>query len=229
MIVSHKHKFIFIKTAKTAGTSIEIALSEFCGDEDIITPISESDEKIRSDLGFRGPQNYRVPLNKYKKIDWAKLFLQGKPAGFYNHMPASEIKALLDRDVWNSYYKFCFDRNPWDKFVSLYYWLNRSDRYSSIEDFMNNGMEQGINGFDLYAIGGIKAVNAVYKYEEMADSLEDISLVLGLPKKLELPKYKAKAGVRKSGGHFSEVLTEEQILMVDLMAAREIKLLGYER
>ena len=31
MIVSHEHKFIFLKTKKTAGTSIELALSELCG------------------------------------------------------------------------------------------------------------------------------------------------------------------------------------------------------
>jgi hypothetical protein len=30
MIVSHEHKFIFLKTKKTAGTSIELALSALC-------------------------------------------------------------------------------------------------------------------------------------------------------------------------------------------------------
>ncbi len=29
MIISHARKFIFVKTAKTAGTSLELALSEF--------------------------------------------------------------------------------------------------------------------------------------------------------------------------------------------------------
>ena len=42
MIVSHKYKFIFIKTRKTAGTSIEYNLSKYLGKEDIITPTSEA-------------------------------------------------------------------------------------------------------------------------------------------------------------------------------------------
>ena len=42
MIVSHKYKFIFIKTRKTAGTSIEYNLSKYLGKEDIITPSSEA-------------------------------------------------------------------------------------------------------------------------------------------------------------------------------------------
>ena len=38
MILSHKHKFIFIKTKKTAGTAIEAAISQLCGPDDVITP-----------------------------------------------------------------------------------------------------------------------------------------------------------------------------------------------
>ena len=37
-----KYKFIFIKTRKTAGTSIEYNLSKYLGKEDIITPTSEA-------------------------------------------------------------------------------------------------------------------------------------------------------------------------------------------
>ncbi len=56
-IINHKFKFIFIKTRKTAGTSLEIALSKFCDSEDMITRIKPMDEKIRKELGFQGPIN----------------------------------------------------------------------------------------------------------------------------------------------------------------------------
>ena len=64
MIISHKYKFIFLKTSKTAGTSIEIALSKFCNENDVITPISPKDELVRSDLGYKGPQNYMFSFRK---------------------------------------------------------------------------------------------------------------------------------------------------------------------
>ena len=46
MIISHKHKFIFLKVQKTAGTSMEIALSEHCGAGDILTPLHPDDEAM---------------------------------------------------------------------------------------------------------------------------------------------------------------------------------------
>jgi hypothetical protein len=58
MILSHEHKFIFLRTKKTAGTSIELALSELCGPDDIITPLTREDEARRT--GRRGAQNWRL-------------------------------------------------------------------------------------------------------------------------------------------------------------------------
>ena len=46
MIASHAHRFVFVKTRKTAGTSLEIALSRHCGPDDIVTRISPADEEL---------------------------------------------------------------------------------------------------------------------------------------------------------------------------------------
>src|SRR5438132_1302501 len=122
MIISHKYKFIFIKNEKTAGTSIEIALSKYLGEKDVITPNRDEDEALRKALGYRGAQNYYISLNRYTRKNLLELVTQHKRIRFFNHSGAEYIKEHVDKHVWESYFKFCFERNPWDKVISWYYY-----------------------------------------------------------------------------------------------------------
>ena len=47
MIASHAHRFVFVKTRKTAGTSLEIALSRHCGPSDAEIVAERFDRTIR--------------------------------------------------------------------------------------------------------------------------------------------------------------------------------------
>src|SRR5690554_3175560 len=138
MIVSHKHRFIFIKTRKTAGTSIEIGLSRICGNEDIISPITKVDEKIRASFEGVGPQNYKIPLRSFRSKDIFNSLKRRRLVCFENHMSASDIKYFIGEDIWKSYFKFTFDRNPYDKAVSLYYYLGGEKKYGSFKSFILN-------------------------------------------------------------------------------------------
>ncbi len=94
MIISYKHKFIFLKTRKTASSSIQSALSSVCGDDDII-------------VGDDGP-------NVDRNID--KSFSRN------THVNLQQLKLAIPKKKWSSFFKFAFVRNPWDLVVSRYHW-----------------------------------------------------------------------------------------------------------
>ena len=227
MIISHRHRFIFIKTRKTAGTSIEIALSRVCGEQDIITPITPNDEEIRKELGYRGPQNYFLPLVRYTPKDWARLLVKGKRAlAFYNHIPAKLIRTLVDEEIWNTYFKFCFERNPWDKAISWYYWITRqSEPQLSLSEFILSG-KANRSDFGLYTINGEIVVDHVGLYENLDQELERIAEHLNLPDRIRLPS--AKANYRKGRRHYREVLGLEEQDVIAKAFAREIAHFGYQ-
>ena len=225
MIISHEHRFIFIKTVKTAGTSLEIALSRFCGDDDVITPISAEDEALRRSLGYRGPQNCEIPFAAYPKGAWFKALLTGRPRAFYNHAPAWLVKAVVGDEVWNGYFKFCFERNPWDKFISWYYWANKREPRPSIGEFLATRKAAGIRGYELYSIDGAVAVDKIYRFEELPAALEDLTRRLGLPEVPELPN--AKSGYRKDKRSYRDVLSPAERDAIARIYAREIACMGY--
>ncbi|MDP7977608.1 sulfotransferase family 2 domain-containing protein [Bacillus sp. WLY-B-L8] len=204
MIISHEHKFIFLKTKKTAGTSIEISLSRYCGDKDIITPISPADEKIRAEFG-KQPQNY-----------------QGK---FYNHIRAKQVKNLIGEEIWNSYYKFCFDRNPWDKVISLYHYRSNPATVT-FDDFLKSSEFLRSYNFPRYTIHDQLAVDYIGKYENLENDLKMICNKIGLPFDGWLPR--AKGNFRKNHQHYRTVYNEQQKELIQHYYKKEIDLLGYE-
>ncbi|MEA5536723.1 sulfotransferase family 2 domain-containing protein [Crocosphaera sp. XPORK-15E] len=228
MIISHKYKFIFLKTAKTAGTSLEIALSRFCGENDIITPIVEEDEAIRKSLGYPGPQNYKfLPITAEKK-----LFKEPKSMTFYNHISAREIRSWLHDEIWDEYYKFCFERNPWERVISLYYhyisYLTEEEKLLSFSDFINLDLITGLRqwGFNIYTINNEIVVNKVYLYENLEAELENIFLQLNLPGKILLPR--AKGTYRKDKKSSKIMFNQKEIEKIAQLFEKEIKLFGYK-
>lgn len=230
MIISHKHKFIFIKTIKTAGTSVEIALSKYCGPDDVITPIMSEDEEKRRKLGYPGPQNDLIPLSKYTLGDLARALQKRKRLRFTNHVGADFIQKYIEPDVWNSYYKFCFERNPWDRVISAYYFYyrvrNPVEPRPSIAEFIDSGEANTYGGFDLYSRDGTILVDRVFKFEELDAAMEELRERLGLPETPILPR--TKAGTRASKSSHRELLSPEQRDHIARVYAREIAHFGYE-
>jgi hypothetical protein len=234
MIISHKHKFIFIKTRKTAGTSFEMALGDHCGPKDIITRISMKDEKVRREICKRGAQNYRLPLATYSGRDWKHLLTKGRPKRWENHDTAERISGLLPTEQWKAYFKFCFERNPWDKMVSHYYWKKEAYKLSDFQEYIEKGEKGEIVGFaeivgtrDQYSLNGEVVVDKIYKYEDMASGLMDLTQRFELETDLKMPTYRAKGQHRSDKMSYQELLTPAQADWVASKFAKEISELNY--
>jgi hypothetical protein len=224
MIVNYRHKFIFLKTRKTAGTSIEIALSQFCDSNDIITPITDEDERTRQEMGFRGPQNYNLPLRSFGFSDWLTWLGQGRRKRYFNHASAPFIRDHVGEKIWNSYFKFCFERNPFDKAISRYYWSTKEPR-PEISGYLQSARSDLLSNWNIYTINDRIAVDFVGRYESLGTYLKMLQHRLGLPKEIVLPR--AKSRYRQNRAHYSQILNSEARARVEIVCAREMAALGY--
>ncbi|MFQ5438092.1 MAG: sulfotransferase family 2 domain-containing protein [Paracoccaceae bacterium] len=118
MLVSNDHKFIYLKTPKTAGTSMEMYLQPLCT-ADGVEVTHETDEIVsdRGIVGFRGEKSLRP-----KKTVWR------------NHM---SLMAILNRlpDAARDYALIANVRNPFDRAVSYYRYTHRPGKAEPAPSF----------------------------------------------------------------------------------------------
>ena len=225
MIVSHKYKFIFIKSKKTAGTSMEIALSRFCGDRDIITPIIPETVQELAEMGFKGEQNFNLTLRQYNLRDWRRR-IKGKKPAFRSHQSAEFIKRVLGDRIWNSYFKISIERNPYDKAISRYYWSTRDmDPKPTLDDHLDARAPHSLSNWHLYTIDEKPAMDYLMRYESMDEGLEYVQKILQLPSALQLPK--AKSGHRSNRQHYGQVLSTHARKRIELVCAKELAAFSY--
>jgi hypothetical protein len=233
MIICHKYRFIFFKTRKTAGTSLEIALSRFCDENDTITPLPAEDGCYLNSLGHPGAQNFVLPLHQYSFRALFRLLIRGRRAKYHPHSESLYVREYLPDNIWSNYYKFCFDRNPWDKVISMYWWRTRSAYWlrknavlpASLSEFITSADTLTLSNWSIYADNNKCIVDHVGKYENLAEELIMIQKHLNLPDPIKLPV--SKTATRQDARRYTEVLSAEDRATIQQACHREIKLLGY--
>lgn len=115
-LVSFSHKFIFLKTRKTAGTSVEMYLQPFCTPSD--TPVEEWCEAIVSKQGIVG-QRLGV---EGRRLPPADPSLRDQ---WFSHQNAADLKRKLPWWAWRRSTKITVLRNPFRRVLSGFLWRNR--------------------------------------------------------------------------------------------------------
>lgn len=225
MVISHKYKFIFVKTQKTAGTSIEVFLSQLCADDDVLTPISPHVEPhvARNHEGIWNPLPELLDRGINSRSTIKDLLRRNK---FYNHIPAREVRHRVSSNIWNEYFKFCVERNPWDKSISHYHRVNdRAGGGITFEQYISSG--QFCLNYPKYTDShGKLLVDRVIRYESLMDGLAQVFGELGVPFEGSLG-VKAKSEHRKDRRHYREIYTNEQRRVIEAAFANEIEMHGY--
>lgn len=232
MLVSHRKQFIFTKTAKTAGTSVESYFEPFC-----MPPGEWEESQARAEhvsesgiVGYRGtePGTYT----------------------FWNHMPAASIRDQVGAKVWDTYYKFTVVRNPFAKLVSGWYHFHRpnvtwkSTAKSALRDAGGLSLvlsgKKDIHDFrtwiaaggrvmdrDKYLIDGEVCVDFFIRYESLEADIVKVNKRLGLIQEgRTIPSL--NAGIRSRRFDVPQFYDARTEAIVRKTYAFEVEYFGYE-
>lgn len=168
VMISHDKAFIFLKTRKTAGTSIEMILEPWCRPPG--ATVTEKTPTLRSAQGIVGRR--LTPRPRWHRIlmvtDW------------YNHMPAAEVRRKLGADRFDRYRKITAIRNPFDLAVSRFHWELARRGLPEAEDFaitrarfsdmVRSGQFDGDH--DIVHVDGRYAIDDTIRFESMTADLQ---------------------------------------------------------
>ena len=227
MIVSHRHRFIFIKTHKTAGSSIEMALAPLCGPDDIVTPMESN-----RDSGL--PRNFHADTwlgRGYARSKWLRKIIARDSGAlgpwFWEHMPASRVRQLVGEETWNSYHKFCIERNPWSKVVSYYNWkkFGQERGMPSFRDYVLTKTHRLPMDARLYFEGDTCLMDEVIQYDTFREDFTSLCGRLGIPFDGTFPRE--KTGMTSQPVDYRTFYDDDTRTVVAERFSREIRTFGY--
>ena len=229
MIISHSHRFIFIKSEKTAGTSVEAALSMHCSGDDIVVPINDFRHN-RTEQGEFIHHSMNAD-EEYRRIG--------------QHVDAATIRRKVTPEVWNGYFKFSMVRNPWERTLSDFFWKWRANpaikpkkqfyHYLGIpfneisrqkvlfSEFLKS--EEFVNNDRFYILDDELCVDFVIRYENLVEDVAEACRKIDLPQ-LEIPRL--KTGFRKKKYHYSAYYDDASKEIVANKHHHDIRLFGYD-
>lgn len=213
MLICHRHQFLFVHIAKTAGTSVRTTLNR---------------------LRWRDP--YFIPQFICSRI--SSLTGHRIACKIPRHAKVIAAYEMLPREVFDGLFKFAFVRNPWDLQVSSYHHLKRERPHlvgdRDFETFLRYKLDPArpyqfhldtsiaLQSDYLVDLHGKVLVDFIGRFETLGDDFITICQRIGVkPPALE---HKRQA---KDRGGYQQYYTAETRELVARHFAADIAMFGY--
>jgi len=200
MIISHKHQFIFVKTKKTAGSTLEKLLYPHLGEFDIITGSERDGTPRKNTSSNNGHMSWRQIEAAYPR-EWREYY-----------------KFTIERNPWDKVVSSYF----WHKII-------KEERFGTMpfEEYVMTCDLLPVDWLN-YARGNRIKVDNVWFYENMSDMYDELNDIFnfGITEE-DYTSTKCKSGIRQINS-YKELHTTKTIDRVGELFASEIKHLGYK-
>lgn len=217
MLISKKHRFIFVHLYKNAGTSIMNALMPFCIPR----------WQLIGNLQWR--ERRQEGINRFL----GRFIPSLNPQPYPKHSTAGEIIERMGEPAYRNYFSFAIIRNPWDWQYSIYSYVVKTPgnpyhalytgfgcfenyiRWRCDEDNMPRQRDF------VYSIEGRLLVSQLGRYECLEEDFRHICSRIGV--NADLPKLNVSNTIS-----YRKFYTNETRELVRKHSQPDIELFGYD-
>lgn len=240
MILSYKHKFIFMHVPKAAGSSITVHLAKHMGAHDIQVGVwperieagIHPNWRFYSDMAHPWCASRLLASAARGRSNWKSINAIHKRRYdvLVGERTAPNVKKAFPNE-WLRYLKFAVVRNPFDRWLSQYHWLKVSSRGLSYSQFLEHveandysKFPRMIDPWEVISIDGEIVMDRIARFESLGDDMATICEEIGIPyEKSSMPRVKVGKRLEYRDHH-----TLEDRARVERISAQELEVLGYE-
>lgn len=228
MLISHRYRFILLKTEKTASTSLLEVFRRIVTEDG--TELLDPTPATKAQLVREGKRLDEVSFSSKRT---GRRLVAPSLFGLHHHGRARDARAFLGPEVFDKYVKITSERNPWDRQVSLYCHRNKKHDRLDIKNFnrdtnspvYNLFHKNRLDNWGIYAIDDRVVADFVVRFETLEDDFREVLKALGFdPARHKLPRLRTSY---RPATDYRDIYFDETRERVGAWYRREIEHFGY--